>query len=133
MILLDTHVLLWLDSGSNELGTRSRKVIDAAFAREQLAVSAISFWEVTMLQEKNRLSIAQDLAGWRRELLDSGLVEMPVDGDVGILAGALRNFHGDPADRMIVAATLRHGAELLTADRRILDWNGRLLRHDARQ
>ncbi|MDZ7752099.1 MAG: hypothetical protein U5S82_10630 [Gammaproteobacteria bacterium] len=51
----------------------------------------------------------------------------------GSLAGALRNFHGDPADRMIVAAALRHGAELVTADRRILDWNGRLLRYDARQ
>ena len=53
MILLDTHVLVWLDQDTPQLGTSCRMQADIALADGDLAVSAISFWEVAMLVHKN--------------------------------------------------------------------------------
>ncbi len=77
-----------------------------------------------------RLDILMDPEALRRDLLAQGLVEIPVSGVIGIRAGVLPELHGDPADRLIVATALE-GHELLTADRRILDWPGKLSRIDA--
>lgn len=131
MILLDTHVLVWLDSGSDRLGPAARSRIDAAFRDSGVGVSAISFWEIATLVAKARLEIASDLSAWRRELLDSGLQELPVDGRIGLHAASVNEFHADPADRIIVSTALIHAAELSTADERILGWMGSVDRHDA--
>ena len=133
LILLDTHVLVWLDQGIDKLGPESRRRADEAHQSEKLAVSAISFWEIAMLVGKSRIDIEQPLSVWRRSLLDLGMRELPLDGEIGIAATALESLHDDPADRMIVASALRFGAVLMTADRAILDWPGRLTRIDARQ
>lgn len=130
MILLDTQILVWIRTGDGRLGRRARRRIDRALQEGNLAVSAISFWEIAMLQEKTRLEITLDVAAWRRSLLRDGLVEIPVDGATGIRATRLPDFHSDPGDRLIVATALE-GHRLLTADRRILDWPGRLNRIDA--
>lgn len=128
LIVLDTHVLLWLDAGDPRLAAPVRKVIDGALARERLAVSAISFWEAAMLAERGRIRLGQNLTAWRLELLRSGLSELPVDGEIGILAASLPDAPADPADRIIIATAARQAARLVTADQRILDWPGQLRR-----
>lgn len=133
MIVLDTHVLVWLDSGSTELGSEAVDMIDREFGSDVVAVSAISFWEIGMLVAKGRLAIAKPLTQWRGELIEAGLTELPVDGRVGIKAARLADFHGDPADRLLVATTMAAGCGLLTADRQILDWPGELQVLDARR
>jgi PIN domain nuclease of toxin-antitoxin system len=95
-------------------------------------VSAISFWEIAMLVARGRLRIHHPLADWREEVLSLGVVEVVVDGATGIEAEMLKGLHRDPADRLIVATALRHGACLVTADQRILAWSRPLARHDAR-
>ena len=71
-----------------------------------------------------------DVALWRREQLGQGMVEIPVDGEIGVRAAAMVDFHADPADRIIVATALG-GHRLVTADERILAWSGNLDRLDA--
>ena len=120
MIILDTHVLIWLDEGNTRLGkTCTDKLREYS---EELAVSAITFWEIAMLLAKQRLSMTIALATWRKELLANGLKEIPVSGDIGITAGELTNFHGDPADRIITATALTRSATLCTADKKLLNW-----------
>ena len=131
MIVLDTHALVWLRVGSERLGPKACQVAEEAWRAGDAAVSAISFWEIAMLQESGRLTLRHDLDSWRDTLLDEGLLEIPVDGRCGIRAACLADFHGDPADRIIVAASLE-GHRLLTSDRRILDWQGPLVRLNAR-
>ncbi len=80
-----------------------------------------------------RLDLRLDVDAWRQDLLDQGLVEIPVDGRIAVRAGLLPNMHGDPADRLIVATALVGGHQLVTADRRILEWPGPLRRLDATQ
>jgi PIN domain nuclease of toxin-antitoxin system len=133
VILLDTHVLVWYTKGLDTLGVRARQLADEALSRNELVVSAITFWEVERLIRRGRLDLMQSTTAWRQTLLDQGLIEMPIAGDVGIMAAALPDFHRDPADRFITATALHYSAQLVTADDRILDWTGTLLRHDARR
>lgn len=132
LILLDTHALVWLDRNDRALGQSSRRRSDDALRLGWLAVSAISFWEVAVLVAKRRFSLAMPTASWRHRLLSAGLREIPVDGEIGIAANELAQFHPDPSDRLIVATAIVHGATLITADGRILAWPGALARLDAR-
>ncbi len=85
-----------------------------------------------MLALKGRIVMEIPPASWCRDLLNSGLTELPVDGETGILATSLRDFHSDPADRLILAAAIVKRAALITADERILSWPHKLERLDAR-
>ncbi len=87
-----------------------------------------------MRREKLQLELdpSLNLRTWRSWLLNSGLSEIPIDGEIGLRAGQLPDLHGDPADRIIVA-TAQAGHTLVTSDRRILDWSGTLDRIDARR
>ena len=132
MILADTHTLVWLWTGESRLGTGARRTLDDALRDRELAVSAMTFWEVAMLRAKSRLDFPEDVGLWRRELLGQGVTEIPIDGEIGIRANALPDFHADPVDRIIVATALG-GHRLVTADDRILGWSGSLNRLDARE
>ena len=49
-ILLDTHVLVWLIDGNERLGQQSRQLVDTALGDELVVISAITFWEIAMLE-----------------------------------------------------------------------------------
>lgn len=132
LILLDTHALIWLDQDDPALGDRARELADGALSEGALAVSAISFWEVAMLAAKGRIAINLPLAQWWLDFMRAGMLEIALDGEIALAATKLGNLHPDPADRFIVATARALGATLLTADRRLLDWSGRLDRSDAR-
>ena len=131
MILLDTHTLVWLDEGNKRLGKKSRELIDEGLNNEELAVSSICFWETAMLMQKQRLSLMTPVTQWMQDLLQQGLHEIPVTGGIGIIASALPDFHGDPADRLIVATAISNSATLVTADDNILNWKGDIRRQNA--
>jgi PIN domain nuclease of toxin-antitoxin system len=133
VILLDTHALIWLTEGQPELGDKARHLADEALANDDLGISAITFWKIAMLNQRGRIQLVQPVEAWRRTLVDRGLREWPLTGEVGIAAATLVDFHPDPADRFITATALLHGATLVTADDRILTWSGTLRRHNARQ
>ena len=57
MILADTHTLLWLRTGEARLGAVARRVLDDALGDQQLAVSAITFWEVAMLKRDSLCAV----------------------------------------------------------------------------
>ena len=131
MIVLDTHTALWLLNDDRTLGTQSRSAIAAARPDNLLAISAISFWEIALLIAKGRLDLEMQPAELRRKFLDTGLVELPLTGDIAMLAVELDNLHNDPADRFIAATVIAHEATLLTADARLLNWRHKMNRQDA--
>ena len=132
MILLDTHVLLWQERGDRRLGNQTRDLVHRALEERAVAVSAITFWEVAMRIQKGQLELDFDLYDWRDDLLEHGLVEIPINGVIAARAGLLADIHGDPADRLIVATALA-GHRLVTSDERILAWGGNLDRMDTRE
>lgn len=86
-----------------------------------------------MLVRKGRIQLDLDLAVWRKDFLEQGLLEVPVSGEVGIRAAGFDPFHGDPADRLITATALMNSAILLTADARLLNSALPVRTWDARQ
>lgn len=132
MILLDTHVLLWLDQEIGLLGAKAQALADYALTEGGLAVSAISFCEVAALVTRAKFVLRLPVQEWRQDLLDKGILELAVDGQVAIGAVLLPEVHRDPADRLIVATALATESVLVTADERILAWPGPLDRIDAR-
>ena len=133
MLILDTNALVWLTADDRRLGDNARRAIDEAWVNGEAAVSAITFWEIAMLQAKGELDSVADSGALRARLFQYGLHEIPVNGEIGIEATQLTDFHRDPADRIIVATTALGDHQLVTSDSKILDWKGNLRRLDARQ
>ena len=133
MIVLDTHVLVWADSDDRKLGRKARALIDRPWAIGKVAVAAISFWEVGLLQSRRRLDLPASVREWRDAVLAADAIELPLDGTVAVRALDLSGLHDDPADRFIVATALVYGAAFMTADERLLDWRHARERHDARK
>jgi PIN domain nuclease of toxin-antitoxin system len=131
VILLDTHVVIWLTTDSAALGKQSRALYEQAREATALAISAISFWEMAMLIGNGRLGTARSTAQHRTMILDGGAQEFPVTGEIAVLGAELEQLHGDPADRLIVATAIAHGATLMTADRTLLHWRHPLPRQNA--
>jgi PIN domain nuclease of toxin-antitoxin system len=122
VILLDTHVLVRYMRDEGKLGRRARSTIDRAVAKDELFVSAISFWEVATLVTRRRLELDTTVAAFRDLAIRNGAREQVLDGEIAALAGELPDAHGDPADRMLVATAIVRGLTLVTADAMLLGW-----------
>jgi len=130
-VLLDTHAAIWLATDDASLGRRSRALASQALAADRLAVASISFWEIAMLIAKGRLHALMPPADLRARLLDTGVNELVLTGEIALLAANLDGLPGDPADRFIAASAIVHRATLVTADDRLLGWKHALKRQDA--
>ncbi len=133
MILLDTHVLVWCSLDPARLGPKATAAIGRAWSAAELFASAISFWEVALLVQRDRLQLDIPVAAWRHQWLSQGLQEQPLDGALAVAGAELTVLHSDPADRWIAAGALAAQATLITADAQLLAWGSQLPRLDARQ
>ncbi len=123
LLLLDTHVWLWLVAGSPELSTQARHTIDAAATAGALRIAAISLWEIVLLATRGRIVLSKSIGSWLEEALAGpGPAIDPLTPQIATESYALPDvFHRDPADRLIVATARVANATLMTRDRRILD------------
>lgn len=118
-LLLDTHIWLWWLLGQPELAKRERDVLDAlAAAGTPPALSVISLWEAQMLAAKGRLTIDVPLTHWLPDAAAPEVVSLvPMDVAVILELDKLpAGFHGDSADRIIVASARAHDLPLATRD-----------------
>lgn len=117
MIVLDTHAWIWLASDPGRLGRAAAKAIRAARSR---GVAAISCWEIAMLVAIDRIELDRGPVSWMDgSLRAEGIELLPLTPAVAVASAQLGALHGDPADRLIVATALTHGAVLVTKDERI--------------
>lgn len=131
MILLDTHAAIWLITDDTRLGPKSRAIIEAAVEDEALFVSAITFWEIAFLATRRRVRSTRSPAEQRIRILDAGVQELPITGEIAIRAVELNNLPDDPADRFIMATAINRAATLVTADDALLNWQHSVRRVDA--
>jgi len=122
-LVLDTHAWVWWVSKPEKLSRKQRSAIERARERgtDALLLSIISGWEVALLVQCGRLRLPVQLDKWLDDAMSvPGLEVVPLS--VPIMAGAARlTALRDPADMLIVATALHHGAALVTNDRRIED------------
>lgn len=125
MIVVDTHVLVWWVSGSDSLSNAAEKIIkDTLNSNDEVIISSISAWEISMLIVKGRLVLSMDVESWLDEVSQiDGVRFIPVDNEISIKSTMLPGeFHKDPADRMIVATARKLAVPLITADEKIIHY-----------
>ena len=122
-LLIDTHVFVWSMMGqAHRLGKSARKVIEETAHGDNRAIAAITVWEIAMLSAKGRLSFNLPVADWIEQATARTATRIvPLSIPMAVESTSLPGvFHGDPADRMIVATARHLDATLITADRAIL-------------
>ncbi|HEV2387385.1 MAG TPA: type II toxin-antitoxin system VapC family toxin [Candidatus Acidoferrales bacterium] len=117
MILVDTHVVVWLAFDPARLSRRARAAID--HAREKaggLAICDITLFELAALAGKGRIRLDISLESFLDEV-ESRFVVLPLSGRACARAmGLPPNYPSDPAARIIGATALVEGLALVTAD-----------------
>ena len=125
LLLLDTHVWVWLINGDKKLkASKSLPLIEAAGRRDAVRVSIMSVWEVGMLVAKKRLDLRMDVSEWTGKALAApGISLLALTPEIALESTRLPEFsHGDPIDRILAASARIHKAVLVTRDRRVLNY-----------
>jgi PIN domain nuclease of toxin-antitoxin system len=120
VILVDTHVVVWLAFDQNRLSKKARATIDDARKNGQgLAISDISLLELATLASKGRIHLNITLESFLQEV-EARFIVLPISGRACARAVGLPAIYPkDPADRIIAATALVEGLSLLTADHEI--------------
>ncbi|MGB8440009.1 MAG: type II toxin-antitoxin system VapC family toxin [Candidatus Acidiferrales bacterium] len=120
MILVDTHVVVWLALDPKQISRKARAAIDAARGNAQgLAISDITLLELATLVAKGRVALRASLESFLEEI-ESRFVVLPMNArSCARVMGLPSTFPKDPADRIITATALVEGIPLITADREI--------------
>ena len=120
VVVLDTHAVLWWQAESDRLSRTARQRIENASTR---LVSPVSFWEIAMMIEKGRVRLDRPTPAWVNDFLATDRVAVAeLTPAVAVQAAELTGFHGDPADRIIVASAISAGVPLVTKDAQIKSW-----------
>ena len=119
VILLDTHVLVWLTSEPVKLSKQANSAIRRANKAGGIAISAITLWELAWLVSHGRLQITETVESYLGEV--SSLVAIrPITIKVAALANQFSaDYSSDPCDRLIGATALAEGMALVTKDMKI--------------
>lgn len=117
VILVDTHIVVWLAGGESKLSKKARAAIDDARQRgDGLAISDITLWELAALASKGRIRLTISLESFLAEV-ETRFVVLPITGRACVRTlGLPAAYPKDPADRIIGATALVEGLSLLTAD-----------------
>jgi PIN domain nuclease of toxin-antitoxin system len=120
VILVDTHVVVWLAFDQNRISRKARTAIDDTRKNaDGLAISDITLLELATLARKGRIRLEISLESFLQEV-ESRFVVLPMTSRACARAVALpAAYLQDPADRIIAATALVEGLSLLTADREI--------------
>ena len=123
-LVLDTHILLWSLLQPEELSEDIKQLITSAQENSQLFLCSISLWEIAMLKFKKRINIYEPITDFLSSITNiNGLSIKDISAEIAAESISLiDDFHGDPADRIIVATTKVYGATLVTRDHKILTW-----------
>ena len=121
MILVDTHVVVWLAFDQDQLSRKARAAInDARKNGDGLAISDVTLLELATLASKARIHLDISLESFLQEV-EARFVVLPISGRACARAMELpATYPKDPADRIIGATALVEGLSLVTADREIL-------------
>ena len=120
LILVDTHVVVWLAFNQTQISSKARAAIEEARAlRDGLAISDMTLWEVGTLAGRGRIQLGINLESFLREL-EARFVVLPITSRACVRATSFpATYPKDPADRIIGATALVEGLSLITADREI--------------
>lgn len=124
-LLLDTHVWVWyVEDETKRFSRRIEPLVETAVRRGDVVISAISVWEIAVLEAARRIELNVDVRTWvGRALAFPGVRLKGLSPSIAIESTRLPGqLHGDPADRILIATARLLGAALVTCDETILTY-----------
>jgi PIN domain nuclease of toxin-antitoxin system len=123
MILLDTCAIVWDALEKGQLSEKALTAIDKADEFNALIISDISVWEIAMLIKKERIKINTTASNFINLYLQTRNIAViqisPEIAELSVNLGA--EINKDPADRIISATSIIQNAQLITADKNLID------------
>jgi PIN domain nuclease of toxin-antitoxin system len=119
MILLDTHVVVWLAFQPNKLSKRAKEVIRAARLQGGLAIAGITLLELAWIAENRRVETTFSVESFVRQCA-AKMTVLPITPEIAARAVSFpESYPKDPQDRLIGATALVEGIQLVSHDRLI--------------
>ena len=116
MILLDTHVVLWVAQVPDLLSMSAEEAIRVERQRDGVGISDKTLWELAMMISRGRVGVKTSLLNFLRAVEENFTI-FPVTAEIADRAVSLSSkYPKDPADRIIGATALVHGLKLITKD-----------------
>jgi PIN domain nuclease of toxin-antitoxin system len=124
VILLDTHVIIWLLLAPEKLSRTAREaILHARRNAETIGYSHVSIYEIANAVRRGRLVVFSGVEDFASAVQGKFTVA-PLTAQIAICAGQLAEpFHGDPLDRIIAATAIVNGCTLITRDEKIREAN----------
>ena len=121
-VLLDTHVWFKYQVSPKELRTSAVTQIEEAATRGAVYVSAISVWELALLEKAGKVEMIGGVQRWvDRALSKPGIHLLPLSPEIAIETVYLPPpMHKDPADRILVASARVERMRIATSDKAVL-------------
>ncbi|HKV25132.1 MAG TPA: type II toxin-antitoxin system VapC family toxin [Candidatus Acidoferrum sp.] len=120
MILLDTHVLIWMTNDPLKLSKKAENAIRAAASGGGLAISAMTLWELAYLAARGRVNPSGTIEAFVRKITSRVAIQ-PITPEIAVIASQFpASYPADPTDKLIGATALVEGMALVTADKKIL-------------
>lgn len=117
MIILDTHIFVWMNIKPEMIPVH---ILNAIGNESTLGLSAISLWEIAMLTKRERIKLEMPLIDWFDKAL--AVPKIKLINITPLIAATSEQLvmHGDPADRLIAATALESNCALATCDGELL-------------
>ena len=115
MYLLDTHAIIWYVTGSNELSSLVRNLMET----KQCFFSFVSLWEIAIKQAKGTLDFKITISQLKTVLENEEFIYLhPTEYDAERIKN-LPDIHRDPFDRLLIAQAIENNLTIITRDLKI--------------
>ena len=119
MIVVDTQAVLWLNLEPGKLSGKASDALRRGYDHGGMAISDVTLREIAWIVSAGRISIPGGLGAYLK-FVESHFAVIPIDGRIAERSTQFTTaYPKDPADRIIGATAVVHGAALVTADRAI--------------
>lgn len=136
-VVFDTHVFIWHMFADPHLSLKFRSSIETLQSIHPILVSPLTFWEISMLSVKGRISLEMDCLDWvEQAMCDPGFQLAQLTPRIAVQSSRLPGtLHGDHVDRLLIATAIENHAVLVSCDEKILKYgeNHFFTVHDPRE